>query len=409
MRTSLTQSRHVGRGSKRSKAPSGTRACDPELETLLGALAALAKRPLAEATAMPKAVYSSQPFYALEQSRIFEQEWLCAGRADALANSGDYLTYQIGDQPVFVVRTKTRGIRAFSNVCLHRMMRLLEGRGNRKRIVCPYHAWTYSTDGCLLRARHMEQTTGFDTADYCLPEVRCEVWEGWVYVTLNDEAPSVAERLEALSEVVARYHMGDYVEVLHEDREWNTNWKMLSENFMEGYHLPVAHRDTVGAYFPAEATKFSTEPSNEAFAFQWFVKTFDAPIGTAHPSNTRLDGMWRSTSVLGTVYPSHMFALAPDHLWYLSLQPNGPSKVSIRYGAAFAPEVLDASDDPERLIADTTAFLARVQEEDRHVVEGIFQGAAAALATPGPLSWLERENHEFTQYLARRLLAPITE
>jgi phenylpropionate dioxygenase-like ring-hydroxylating dioxygenase large terminal subunit len=404
MTTSLTQARQKGRRAKSTSVPDERASVDTELATLLKELGVLAQRPVAQATAMPKAVYTSEQFLALEQTRIFEKEWLCAGRTDALRKPGDYLTYAIGSQPVFVVRTEAGEVRAFSNVCLHRMMRLLEGRGNCKRIVCPYHAWTYSTDGCLLRARYMEQSTGFDLASYRLPAVRCEVWEGWVYITLNPDAPSICERLGALGDIVGRYNMGDYVEILQEDHEWSTNWKLLTENFMEGYHLPVAHRETVGAYFPAEATEFSSGPPNDAFTFQWFVKTNDAPVGTAHPRNTRLAGAWRNTSVLGTVYPSHMFALAPDHMWYLSLQPKGPGKVSIRYGAAFAPEVLEASEDPERLIADTTAFLAKVQEEDRFVVEGIFQGAGAALSKPGPLSWLERENHEFTQYLARRLL-----
>jgi len=104
-----------------------------------------------------------------------------------------------------------------------------------------------------------------------------------------------------------------------------------------------------------------------------------------------------------------MFSLAPDHLWYLSLQPNGTDKVKIRFGAALAPEVLAGSEDRERLIRETTEFLERVNAEDRFVVEGIYQGVKGALSKPGRLSWLERENHEFTQYLVRRLSCPLLE
>ena len=81
----------------------------------------------------------------------------------------------------------------------------------------------------------------------------------------------------------------------------------------------------------------------------------------------------------------------------------GVDQVRIRYGAALAPEVLAASDDPEKLIAQTTQFLATVNEEDKVVVEGIHRGANAPMSSGGPLCWLERENHEFTQYLARKL------
>jgi choline monooxygenase len=361
------------------------------------------------ASAMPPEVYTCSDFHALEQSRIFAREWLCIGREDSIAKPGDYLTYSIGEQPIFAVRGKHGDIRSFANVCLHRMMRLLEGKGNCKRIVCPYHAWTYDIDGRLVRAPHMERTAEFDVSDYRLPEIRCEVWEGWIFVTLNPRIEPVADRLEALQAVVERYRMSDYVEILQQDYEWNTNWKCLTENFMEGYHLPVAHRASVGAYFSAQETQFSQNRLHEAFTFQTFVKTSDAPIGTAHPDNERLQGRWRKISVLVTIYPSHMFALAPDHLWYLSLQPNGTDKVKIRFGAAFAPEVLAASEDRERLIRETTEFLEQVNAEDRFLVEGIFQGVKGALSKPGRLSWLERENHEFTQYLARCLAGPLSE
>ena len=373
------------------------------ITNLIATLQELASRPLARATAMPPEVYTSADFLTLEQEKIFAKEWVCAGRSDSIAKPGDYLTYQIGDQPAFVMRTRDGGIRAFANVCLHRMMQLLEGKGNCKRIVCPYHAWTYDIDGRLLRTQHMERSAGFKAADYHLPEIRCEVWEGWIYLTLNADAKPVASKLKRLHGIVKRYHMADYVQVLQEDHEWDTNWKFLTENFMEGYHLPVAHRGTVGAYFPAKETRFSDKAPDDAFTFQWFIKTKAAPIGTAHRKNRYLKGEWRQTSVLVSVFPAHMYSLAPDHLWYLSLQPGATGKVKIRFGVAFAPEVLAEHGIDSAFVSDMTQFLSRVNDEDRNVVEGIFRGAKAGLSKPGPLSWLERENHEFTQYIARRL------
>ena len=377
---------------------------DPsDLDRLLAELGRLAALPLEQATAMPPGVFTSEDFLALEQREIFAKEWLCAGRADAIPNPGDYLTYRIGDQPVFVIRGTDSSVRCFANVCRHRMMRLLEGTGNCKRIVCPYHAWTYRLDGQLIGAAYMEKSAGFDKTKVCLPEIRCELWQGWIYVTLDPDIAPVAERFAALHDIVAHYRMADYVQIVQEDHVWNTNWKCLTENFMEGYHLPVAHRRTVGGYFPARETRFSDAEADNAFTFQWFVKRPDAPVGGAHPDNTRLTGEWCQTSVMPTIFPSHMISLAPDHFWYLSLQPRGTDQVEIRYGAAFAPEVLDAAEDPDELIRQTKAFLTQVNEEDRFVVEGIFQGVRAPLSRPGPLSWLERENHDFARYLARRL------
>ncbi|MGB5706271.1 MAG: SRPBCC family protein, partial [Arenicellales bacterium] len=203
--------------------------------------------------------------------------------------------------------------------------------------------------------------------------------------------------------LVSPYNMQHYMPIARQQHVWSTNWKHLTENFMEGYHLPVTHKATVGGYFPVEDTQFSEQKPDPAFTYQFFTKTGDAPVGTAHPDNRHLKGKQRRTSILPSVFPSHMYALAPDHFWYLSLQPLGPGEVAILYGAALAPEVLAASEDPEKIINETRSFLDQVNAEDRMVVEGIYRGAQAPLSIPGPLCWLEKENHEFTQYLARQL------
>ena len=373
------------------------------VDEVLTSLKKLAATPLEAATAPPKAIYTLPDITAHEMDRIFASEWLCAGRADELPNPGDYMAFECGAQPLIIIRGADGALSARSNICRHRMMRLVEGRGNTRKFTCPYHAWTYNLEGQLVGAAYMDRTTCFNKSDIQLPAVRCEEYLGWIYVCLDPDVEPVAHMLADLTEKILPYNMHDYVTIFTEDHVWDTNWKCLTENFMEGYHLPVAHRDTVGGHFPVEETQFDERGSFPHFTSQLFVKTGTAPVGTAHPDNTSLTGKWRNISVMPTVFPSHMYVLAPDHLWYLALQPDGPGRTRIRYGAALAPEVLAAQSDPETYIAETKTFLDAVQLEDKNVVEGIFAGAKAPLSSPGPLSWLERENHEFTQYLARRL------
>ena len=185
------------------------------ITVLLQQLQALAELPLAQATAMPPQMYQSAEVTELEEQYIFKQQWLCAGRSDCIPEVGDYLSYDIGAQPVVLIRQKDGSIQAFANVCRHRMMTLLHGTGHcaRNRIVCPYHAWAYGIDGKLVGAPHMQDKSGFNKADYPLPTVRCEVWEGWIYVTLNPELEPVAILLAELHDVVADYRMADYVQI----------------------------------------------------------------------------------------------------------------------------------------------------------------------------------------------------
>ena len=374
----------------------------PDALSLLAELERSAAAPLDRATAMPAGIYNSNEILDLERRAIFSRDWVCPGFAADIPDPGDYLTYSIAGQPVICIRGKDGEIRTLSNVCRHRMMLLLEGRGQAQRIVCPYHAWTYDNVGRLVGAGHMERSEGFDRADYCLPQIRTEIWHGWIYITLNDDAPPLAETLQPLEALVARYNPAGYVPMVHQDHVWNTNWKLLTENFMEGYHLPVAHKATVGQWMPIESTKFPPH-AYEGFTYQTFTKDKDATYGRAHPDNTALTDEWRYTTVMPTVFPSHMYILAPDHIWYLSLRPDGTDKVKVRFGVAVAPEVHATLDEPISWVADLMKFFDQVNAEDLFVVEGISRGSKAPDARPGPLSWLEREIHDFMGYLASRL------
>ncbi|HXQ42710.1 MAG TPA: SRPBCC family protein [Candidatus Udaeobacter sp.] len=367
-------------------------------------LSHLANGPANRSTALPPGLYHDNEIFALERRKLFAKGWLCPGLAAEIAKPGDYLTFSIDDQPIFAIRGEDGAIRSFSNVCLHRMMRLLDGRGNCPRIVCPYHAWTYGIDGRLLGAPHMKESPGFEPRKFGLPEIRTEIWEGWIYVTLDPKSESVADLLRPLQGIVAPYAMAGYVPVAAQDHVWATNWKLLTENFMEGYHLPVAHRKTVGAWFPAEETEFPKE-SHPGFTWQTFTKDENATYGRAHPANDRLEGRWRFTSVMPTVFPTHMYVLAPDHLWYLSLRPKSIGEVHVRFGAALAPEVMSSLNDPKSFVDELVGFFDRVNGEDKGIVEGLYEGTAAPLARPGRLSWLEREIHDFMGYLARGLSA----
>lgn len=372
-----------------------------DLNSLIRNLSDNAALPYDEARAMPPGVYHSPEFLALEEEEIFRKEWMCVGRAESMPEPGDYIACDILDEPVVVVRGNDGVIRGFSNICLHRMARLLEGTGNAKRMVCPYHAWTYGLDGSLVAAPHMEGNKCFDKKDYKLPDVRAAVWQGWVYATLNPDAPDLDTYLREVGEVVTdRYRMENYVETYREEHVWNTNWKILAENFMESYHLARLHAGTIG---PHSRVEEMTHPAGgEAFNYHWITKEASLGLGLAHPDNKHLEGDWRRTTALVTIYPTHLITLTPGYFWYLCLQPRGVDRVHIIYGAGFAPEFIS---DPEadKLKTDLKALVDEANREDKVGVESVFKGSRGGLATSGHLSNLERPLHEFSQYIARKV------
>ncbi|MAD94686.1 MAG: (2Fe-2S)-binding protein [Rhodobacteraceae bacterium] len=362
-------------------------------------------QPFEQAKAMPPSVYTSEEFLKRELSDIFSKDWFCVGRADALPNVGDYLTQDLAGQPIMIIRDKDDKLRAQSNVCMHRMSTLLHGRGNARSIVCPYHAWTYNLDGSLRGAPAMSLNKGFCKENYKLSQVRCQEWLGWVFVTLNPDAPDVSNQLAQVENMVGDYDMANYQETFFETHVWDTNWKVLAENFMESYHLPVCHAGTVGAF--SKLDEMECPPGLPAFNYHTILKDDQLKIALAHPKNERMKGERRRTTYLLAIYPSLLITLTPGYFWYLTLHPEGVGKVRINFGGGMSKEWMQ---DEEALnnLRDLKVLLDEVNIEDRGCTEKVYNGICSHMADPGHLSHLERPNYDFATYLNQRMWAART-
>ena len=356
--------------------------------------------PFNQARAMPKSVYTSPEFADAEVRQIFAKEWLFAGLAEALANAGDYLTMKIAGEPIIILRDKDGALRGMSNVCRHRMSTLLEGRGNVRSIVCPYHAWTYNLDGTLRGAPAMGLNEGFCKDKIALPTVRVENWLGWIMVTLNEGAPDPAEQLKDVENLVGYLDMASYRETFREEFRWATNWKVLAENFMESYHLPVCHSGTIGG--SVDLMKMTCPEGFASFNYHYIMKNDTIPLSLAHPSNTTLTGDQRRITWLLSVYPALLITLTPGYFWYLCLTPDGPGHVNVLYGGGMSADWC-ADPDAQSHLATVKALLDDVNIEDKGCVEKVYQGLSAGLSGPGALSHLERPNFEFAQWIAARV------
>ena len=181
--------------------------------------------------------------FAREKEAIFYRSWQYAGHRELVANSGDYITRQIADESIIIMRGEDGVVRGFYNVCSHRAHPLLEGGGNTKSIVCPYHAWTYHTDGSLRFARNSDKVKGFDKAEFCLEQVRVEVLLGFLFVNLDPEAPSLESETGSLADEIRAFSPRfDELTLSHRHGyDIKANWKNLIENYSECYHCPKSH------------------------------------------------------------------------------------------------------------------------------------------------------------------------
>ena len=201
----------------------------------------------ASAWRLPARYYLDPGVLELEKERIFFRSWLLAGHISQLAEPGSYFTLDLLGERLFFVRGEDDEIRGFYNVCRHRAHALVEGRGCKHTITCPYHAWTYGLDGTLRHARNSHRVKGFDPAHYSLVSVRVERFLGFLLFNLDPDAESfvrLAPELESdirkhvpqLDDLVAQPHTGP-----NDDATLRCNWKVLLDNGIECYHCGPAH------------------------------------------------------------------------------------------------------------------------------------------------------------------------
>ncbi len=226
---------------------------------------------------LPGHLYHRPEIFEAERRAIFQRNWIQVAHAEELANTGDYLTVDIGGQDILVVRGKDARLRAFYNVCQHRGHDLLRGSGNVARIVCPYHAWTYRLDGRLQGAPYADAAAYFDKSAICLTPVRVEEFCRFVFVNLDPNARSVAETYPGLEDEVRRY-TPNLDRLTHAYRctfDLAANWKVVVENYLECYHCYKVH--------PALSNDFDMEDYGYVLNGNYtstygYQKASDAPV-----------------------------------------------------------------------------------------------------------------------------------
>ncbi len=370
---------------------------------LLAAVRGNAELPSDLAEATPPQVYSSPEFLELERDQIFNKEWICVGRSDEFSNPGDFRVTTISRDEVIVLRDRDGVLRAMSNICRHRMMSLLGGEGNiRSQISCPYHAWTYKLDGQLAGAPHMREN--FDKSTCRLPQFAVEEWLGWVYVNLDPQAAPLAPRLAPLAERLKNYDLSSYRTLFRVDETWDTNWKILFQNFMEPYHLFAIHRTTVEPALPTRLAFVQEGGPGFCLYTQGRVGGVAYEYGEAMQNpNPALTEEEANTVPLFGAFPGHVASISPERTFWMSLMPLDVSRVRVFWGVDVHPHAMPPGGAREQRIEALKASFHAINAEDKPVTAAIARNAKALAAEPGRLSHKETTILDFQRYLARML------
>jgi choline monooxygenase len=196
------------------------------------------------ALTLPARYFYDPAVFGAERQRVFYPAWHCAAHGNELAEPGSFVTLDVFDQSVVVLRGDDGALRAFHNVCQHRGNRLLEERRGRLGAVlrCGYHSWCYGLDGALKSAPRTERLAGFDRAAYGLKPVRAEVLGGFVFVNLDPDAEPLAAIAPGAEAEMRRFLPDlDRMRLIEEvDVIVPANWKVIMDNSIEGYHFGLS-------------------------------------------------------------------------------------------------------------------------------------------------------------------------
>ncbi len=306
--------------------------------------------------------YADPAIFEAERQSIFRRHWQMLGPISRLAKPRDYLAVDVAGWKLFALRGDDGVLRGFHNVCRHRGARILqEGAGTCQQLRCPYHNWIYNSDGTLRNAPWFGEDPGFDPSQWPLERAELAEWRGLLFIAIAPET-SLIDQLGDLPGEVAEFPIETYTAVEEHRFEARSNWKVYTDNFVEGYHIPGIHPE--------------------------FYKVIDFP----RFETVALNGMVRMSSPQkdGSVYSGKWLWMWPN--WTLSTFNGGMNtsrinslsvdRTEIIYDFYFADTSPEGAADRRRTI-DTSCGIVR---EDFEICEHTQLNYRSGAYTSGPLS-----------------------
>ncbi|MDE1180018.1 aromatic ring-hydroxylating dioxygenase subunit alpha [Paraburkholderia sp.] len=384
---------------------------NPQLDDAFFAALDRSAAPVGQAETLPPVCYTDPDFFEFEKEAVFNHEWLCVGREDWVRNPGDYFTTSIIGEPLVITRNARREIKAMSSVCQHRAMVVAEGFGNARALLCPYHHWAYSLDGELIAAPAMEATEGFDKKDFCLPTMKVECWQGFIFINFDHEAAPLAPRLVALDAVLANFDLTN-AEGPRPDKpfHFSWNWKVMFENNNDGYHANRLHHGPLHDFVPSSLATFPEQLPSDTAGYYRFNGTLHADAAfnptqkALFPIFPKLTDEERNRMLFANLPPTLSLVMSVDSVIFMILRADSAGTHFVDQGVLYAP---GAMKDPlfEKRVDMSMSAVSDIIAQDLHVDEMVQMGLQSRYAVRGRYSWQERAQQELNAWLVPRYQA----
>ena len=365
--------------------------------------------------------YTDPHILDIEREKIFRRTWQLVGTLDqpcgevvvpgegtsegkkakrTIADPESYFTADVAGEPIIVVRDKAGVLRAFSNVCRHRAGPIALGSGCKNVLRCQYHGWTYTLDGRLIGTPDVEGVEFFDRSTMGMVPLRVEVWEEFIFVSFHlnaDDGPlePLATYLGKIPEQARGFQFAGLQLAERRDYVINCNWKVYVDNYLEGYHIPIAHP---GLMREIDYAHYRTD------TYRYYSQQF-APIRAMRASDAGerfyAPGTGLQEALYFWIFPNLMLNIYPDNISTNVIVPLSHDQ-TLTIFEWFFHDV--GSPKTKERIEKAIAFSDEVQQEDIVLCENVQKGLRSSTYDRGRYS-VKRENgvHHFHMLLSEFL------
>jgi Rieske 2Fe-2S family protein len=364
---------------------------------------------------LPTDAYTSADQFRTDLDTIWYRNWLMVCRASDLAEPLSFRVFEIGTQQVLIVRDETGQLRAFHNTCRHRGSQLCqasEGRLKARLLTCPYHAWSYSLRGDLVRVPSKSLPEGFDKAEYPLYRVALSEWRGFVFVNLKENPDdTAAETFDPASLDLTNWPLENLVSGHVFTKVIACNWKIFWENFNECLHCPGVHKSLShlvpiygrGLMARHDDPEWERHADNDSPEFSGGLrKGAETWSADGHVHGLPFPDLSPADLANGQSYATHlpsMFIVGhADYVRTVRLKPLGPDETELTAEWLFLPEQMAA---PGFDLDNIISFGLQVLQEDAAICEVNQRGLRSQRHAAGVLMPEEYDLHRFHEWVRR--------
>ncbi|MEO7427967.1 MAG: aromatic ring-hydroxylating dioxygenase subunit alpha [Acidimicrobiales bacterium] len=347
---------------------------------------------------IPVERYRDARFFELENERVWARSWLFAGHESEISEPGAYKLFTRSGAPILVVRGHDGEVRAFYNSCRHRGAPVVrDDCGVAKRLTCQYHSWSYDTAGELKAVPDARSFPELDQSQLGLTPVRCEIWEGFIWVCEDPNAGSLRDYLGPLCEQMQEID-GTNLQVLgRQNHRIECNWKLLVDAFVEVYHIRTVHPDNAALLYDDRSATVAMLPNGHSrltVAKRPELIPFVAP--SAEADNPSVGDLWRETSTSFGIFPNIVAPMDTGAFAWICMWPDGQRATDLEL-VWFAPAWGDG--EPLEEHGMRMALFETVMAQDTANMNAIQRSVDSRGARPFQIGWHERLIHHFHRSL----------